>query len=280
MTPLSLAPRTRGTILRRIEAMSVVGLRRHWSLIPPDEAKRLRPRVARIGDGMMTMLETSEALRMNRVIGLGHRGRAREGMIDEIVAWYRAARLDRFSFHLSPGPQALKIRDWLKDRGFRQQVGHALLLRDCRQPVPRAPSQVRVVKATRSHGPAVVAILERCFGMPASRRKWALAAARASGYEHHLALVGNKPVGVGAWWAEGDLAWLGGGATLTPWRRHGVHGALIAARLRRAARSGCRWAWVETLAPTPGRPDGSRRNLLRLGFEPVCLKPIYVWQDR
>lgn len=280
MSPLTLAPRTRGTILRRIEAMSVRGLERHWELIPPEEAKRLRPRVAHIGDGFMTMLETSDALRMNRVMGLGHRGRAREGMIDEIVAWYREAGLERFSFHLSPGPQALEIRDWVRERGFRQHAGHALLLRDCRQPVPRVTSEVRVVKAARAHAPVVVGILQRCFGMPQSRRKWGLASARAAGYEHHLAIVGKKPVGVSAWWAEGDLAWLGGGATLTPWRRRGVHSALIAARLRRAARRGCRWAWVETLAPTPGRPDGSRRNLVRLGFEPICLKPIYVWQER
>ncbi len=102
----------------------------------------------------------------------------------------------------------------------------------------------------------------------------------APGYEHYLALEGTTPVAVGALRIERDLAWLGGAATLTPWRRRGAHGALIAARLRRAARRGCRWAWVETAAPVPGRPAGSWRNLLRHGFEEVCLKPIFLWRER
>ena len=279
MTPLTLAPRTRGVLLRRIESMSVRGMERHWRLIPPETARRLRPRVARVGDGIMTRLETSNALRMNRVIGLGHRGRARETMIDEIVEWYRTAGLERFSFHVSPGPQAIEIRDWLSRRGFKPQVGHALLLRDGRQPVPRVASAARVTRVGPAQASVVVDINERCFGSPASRRAWSLAAAKAPRYEHFVARVGKKPVGAGALQVAGDLAWLGGGATLTAWRKRGVHSALIAARLRRASQRGCRWVWVETLAPTPGRPDGSRRNLLRLGFEPVCLRPIYLWQE-
>jgi GNAT superfamily N-acetyltransferase len=75
---------------------------------------------------------------------------------------------------------------------------------------------------------------------------------------------------------EDGLAWLGGGAVRTPWRRRGIHQALILARLRRAARQGCRWAWVETAEPHTGRPDGSRRNLLRLGFEEIGTEPSYV----
>ncbi len=278
MNPLKLAPRS--SLLRRIEAMGVRSVERHWKLLPPDEARRLRPRVTRIGDAFLTLLETSDSLRMNRVKGLGHRGRAREAMVDEIVAWYRAAGVRRFSVLLGPGPQALRIAGWLQKRGFRRQGGLTLLLRDGRRPVPSVASPVRVVRAGPAQAPAVVGIHERCFGVPGSRRGWTLAAAAAPGPEHYLAWAATRPVGVGAVWVAGALAWLGGAATLTRWRRRGVHGALIAARLRRAARRGCRWAWAETLAPGPGRPDGSRRNLMRLGFEPVCLKPTFVWQER
>jgi hypothetical protein len=141
-------------------------------------------------------------------------------------------------------------------------------------------SNLRLVRAKREHGPLVAAIHERCFGLPASRKTWSLASVGAPGYEHYLAFAGTTPVAAGSLRIEGDLAWLGGGATLTCWRRRGAHGALIVARLRTAARRGCRWAWVETVAPVPGRPAGSRRNLLRLGFEEVCVKPIFVWCAR
>lgn len=267
-------------VLRRIEAMAIRRAERFWSRIPPAVAKRLRPRVTRVGDALLTLGAGSDALRTNRVIGLGHDGRARESMIDEIIAFYRDARLRRFSLMMSPGPQSDRIAAWLLARGFAPGGGHSLLVRDARKPVPVVRSAVRVARARRGDVDAILGIHERCFALPASRRDWSRAAFEDSGLEQYLAWVGATPVAVGALRMEDGLAWLGGGATLTPWRRRGAHAALIAARLRRAARRGCRWIWVETVMPVPGRPAGSRRNLLRGGFEEVCLKPLFVWRKR
>lgn len=265
-------------LLRKVEAMGVRATEAHWKLVPPDLAKRSR--VAHVGDGLLTVLEGSDSLRMNRVIGLGHRGRASETMIDEIVGRYRASKIQRFSLLLSPGPQAATLTRWLLRRRFTRKRGITLLVRECRKPVPRLSSKVRVVRAARGNHAAVVRIHEECFGMPASQRSWGLAAAAAPGNEHLLAYVGKTPVAVGTLRIDGDLAWLGGGATRPRWRRLGAHGALIVARLRRAARRGCRWSWVETMTPVRGRPDGSRRNMIRLGFEEVCVKPTFVWHAR
>ena len=81
------APRGTGgaRLLRQIEAMGVRATEQHWALIPPALAKRLRPRVGRVGDALLTSVATSDSLRMNRVIGLGSRGCATEAKIDEIV---------------------------------------------------------------------------------------------------------------------------------------------------------------------------------------------------
>ena len=183
----------------------------------------------------------------------------------------------RFSVLLGPGPQASAIGEWLLKRGFERHEGHMLMLRDARARVPGANAGCRVVRATPRHAPAIARILEETFGLPVSRRGWAMAAIEKRTYDYFVAMVGRTPVGVGAARVDGSLAWLGAGATLTRWRRHGVHAALIAARLRSAARRGCRWAWVETAMPVAGRAGGSRRNLLRLGFEEVCEKPSFVW---
>src|SRR5262249_29537146 len=213
-------------------------------------------------------LPKSDALRMNRVIGLGHRAAASEAMIDEIIERYRSARLRRFSFLLSAGPQSDAIATWLGERGFEPHGGYTLLIRDARLPVPpRVASRVRVARARREDRLMVVSIMEEVFGSPASRRSWSLASIGAPGYEHFLAHVGKSAVAAGTLQVEGDVAWLGGGATLTPWRRIGAHGALIAARLERAARLGCRWIWVQTNLPGRGHRDASRRNLVRLGFQ-------------
>jgi hypothetical protein len=268
------------SVMRRIEAMAIRGTERFWTRIPPALAKRLRPRVARVGDALLTLAAGSDALRMNRVIGFGHQGLARESMVDEIIACYRAARLRRFSLMMSAGPGTDRITAWLLARGFQRRGGHMLLVRDAREALPRVRSAVRVARAKRADADTIIAIHQRCFALPYSRREWSRAALEDSGLEQYLAWVGATPVAVGALRIDSDLAWLGGGATLTRWRRHGAHGALIAARLRRAARRDCRWVWVETAMPAPGRPDGSRRNLLRAGFVETCLKPIFVWSER
>jgi GNAT superfamily N-acetyltransferase len=268
------------TFLRRVEEISISRTEAHWALLPPELGRKLRPRVARLADSYLTLLETSDSLRMNRVIGLGHRGEATERTIDEIIAFYRAARLRRFSILLCPGPQLEAITRWLEARGFQPGAGHALLARDGARPVPRVPSSLRIARARREDAPAMVNILQRCFGVPESREAWSLAAAHSPRYEHFLAFHGIKPVAVGSLGVDDDLGWLGGAATLTPWRGRGAQRALIAARLRSAARQECRWAWVETAAEEPGRPNGSRRNMLAMGFEQVCVKPSWTWTLR
>src|SRR5262249_39019903 len=178
--------------------MSISGAEGHWALLPPRLGKKLRPRVAHIADAYATLLETSDSLRMNRVIGLGSRGEATEDSIDEIIAFFRAARLRRFSILLCPGPQFGAISGWLRARGFEPGAGQALRARDGGQPIPRAPSSLRITRARREDAPAMVSILQRCFGIPASREGWSLAAASSPRYQHFLAFHGTKPVAVGS----------------------------------------------------------------------------------
>jgi len=267
-------------LLAAIEAMGIRATEAFWAVIPPEVARRVRPHVERIGDGLLTLCANSDALRLNRVIGLGHRARASEELVDRIVERFRSHRLKRFSVMLSPGPQSAEIAQWLGERGFLRHAGYALLVRGTRRPVPVTRTDLRVAKAARRDAGTIVAIHEQCFGGTPSRKPWALAGAFLPGLEQYLARAGRVPVAVGTLRIEGELAWLGGGATLTPWRRHGAHAALIAARLRRAARARCRWVWVETSEPLPGRPAGSNRNLVRLGFEPACIKSAFVWHAR
>lgn len=266
--------------LRRVEAMSISGTEGHWALIPPQLAKKIRPRVAHIADAYATLLETSDSLRMNRVIGLGSLGQATERSIDEIIAFFRAARLRRFSILLCPGPQSEAITRWLRARGFQPGAGHALMARVGGEPIPRPPTSLRIVRARRDDAPTMVSILQRCFGIPASREAWSLAAASSPRYEHFLAYHGKQAVAVGSLRVEDDLGWLGGAATLTRWRGRGAQRGLIAVRLRSAARQECDWVWVETAVEEAGRPGGSRRNMLAMGFEQVCEKPSWIWTLR
>lgn len=268
-------------VLRRIQAMAHRGTERHWALIPPDLAKRMKPQVVHVGDAVLTIMTNSDALRINRVTGLGYRGAASEAMIDEIIDRYRSARVRRFSLMLGPVPQRETIERWLIARRFGRTPGNVLLVRDCAVPVAAVETELRVRRARGKQVEVAVDILSEAFSTPPSRRRWALAEARSGDYECFLAWAGEEPVATAGVRIERDIAWLGGAGTATQWRRHGAQSALIAARLERAASAGCAWAWSEAAEHVPGRPDGSRRNLTRLGFLQASIVPQYVcWVGR
>jgi len=271
---------TSASLFARIAAMEIRGRERHWSLMPPELARRLKPRVERVGDGLATLLPKSDSLQMNRVVGLGSRGSVSAATVGELVALYRSARLRRFSVELPAGPRARATEARLVAAGLRTHRSFSLLLRDLSHPIARAPAGVR---ATRARGAAlaeVVDIFRECFGGPVSRRAWALAAATRGRTESFIAWSGPSAMAVGSLLVEDRLGWFNGGATRPRWRHRGAHAALIVARLRRARGLGCRWAWSEASPPAPGRPSGSYRNLLRHGFEPVAEKRVLLWRER
>jgi hypothetical protein len=272
--------RVAAELLARIEDIGVEARARHWAAMPEELAKRLRARTRRFADGIGTLMERSDAIRVNRVVGLGHREALAPRILDDIIEFYVAGRLSRFGVELGPGPQFEEIARWLGQRGFARRSGYSLLVRDLRAPVNHSAGEVKAMRASRAKVEIAVDLAQRIFAVPLSRRNWSLAAARQGPTQHFVAFVGEQPAAIGAVLVVDDIAWLGGGGTLTRFRHRGAHAALIAARLRYAQRMGCRWAWSETIVPQPGRPQGSRRNLMRLGFEEVFVKPSFVWTDR
>jgi GNAT superfamily N-acetyltransferase len=73
-----------------------------------------------------------------------------------------------------------------------------------------------------------------------------------------------------------EHAWLGFGATLPAYRRHGAQNALLARRLGEAAARGARTAVTETGERLPDKPSDSYRNILRAGFHERYLRHNYL----
>jgi GNAT superfamily N-acetyltransferase len=115
---------------------------------------------------------------------------------------------------------------------------------------------------------------------PAERAEWALLSARAfdaagpslesvrlaeaSAAREDVTLliasVEDEDAAVGALWIDGDLGWMLGDATSEKMRGKGAQTALLAERMRLAARMGCELALAEA---RPG--SSSQRNMERLG---------------
>lgn len=83
----------------------------------------------------------------------------------------------------------------------------------------------------------------------------------AAGFDRYIAWRGTDPAGAAAFRAEAGVAQFCGAATMPDHRRKGVQSALLAHRMREAARLGCDVGVVTT---TPG--STSQANVQKAGF--------------
>jgi GNAT superfamily N-acetyltransferase len=80
-----------------------------------------------------------------------------------------------------------------------------------------------------------------------------------------LATIDGEHAGIGTLWLDSSTAFFSNGATVPRFRRRGVHGTLISARLNEAALAGAGIVYVDTTVSS-----AAERNLRRYGFRLVC----------
>jgi hypothetical protein len=271
MTPGEIAHIAESIELRKDEAF--------WGVRPVSAELENGSQLFKVGGALVTVAPGSVSLQRNRVLGLGVEEPAAGHMIDQVLDLYRAFKVKRFSFHRSPCPQFDLIGGWLANRAFEPHHCYSSLFRDTRA-LPRVESEFRVRRAGKADAARYASVFAALFTVPPGHLEWVAASIGAPGFNHYLAMAGERPVGIGMVYVEGDRAWMGQGGTLTPFRRRGGQAALIAARVRRAAELGAGWVTSVTLEPRRGRPSGSYRNLLKYGFREVYQRPIWMWDSR
>lgn len=93
----------------------------------------------------------------------------------------------------------------------------------------------------------------------------------AAGAERYSALVDGELAGGASFYSEAGVAYLAGAATAPAYRRRGVHGALLSARMAEAVARDCDVAYILT---QPG--STSQRNVWRRGFELLYSRAVLV----
>lgn len=267
-------------IARMAESVELAMNEAYWALLPAELAAKRKLACFRVAGAFVTVAPGSVALQRNRVLGLGLEEPATAETLDQIVDLFRASRVKRFGLHQGPLAQTEEITDGLRRRGFKLHHHYSKLVRDTSAPPAVSTGlEVRRVGKPEAEAFARAFIEGEIFAWPRDRTPWVRAAVGAPGFSHYLAFDGNKPVATALLYVKGDCGWTGWVGTLTAYRRRGVHAALIAARIKRAAQLGVKWIVCETMAPAPGRPGGSYRNQLRLGFKEAYQRPIWVWEQ-
>jgi hypothetical protein len=255
-----------------------VNLQRQMWLKVPSTLQSLKPHVYEVAGALVTMMEKSDALAVNRVLGLGINKPASQKVLDEIIALYDTAGLKRFCLYLSPGARPATVGRILKASGFTLIRNNIKLFRDVKVDVARDRA-IDVRRIGRDDAIDFARLVCKHFGWPENRISWLAGMVGVPGFDHFLAFEGDTPIATGMLYANGRVGVLGWAATETKFRRRGAHTALIAARIIRARELGLRWVSVETMEPVKGRPSGSFRNLVQCGFVSDAPTPCLLWQS-
>lgn len=241
----------------------------------PDTAAAFGMRCDQIGGADVLQMTQLDMPMFNRVLGLGVEEPATELELGRTIERYQSARIPRFFLEVSPTARPISLNDWIGERGLSLFNNWVKLTRDV-SPVPQAFTTARIVEVTPDRAADFGRVVQVVFGLPERLSDWAAGLVGRPGRRQFMALEHDKPVGVAALYFEGDWAEFGYAAVLPEARGRGIQAALIAARIRAARESGCRWISMETAEETLEKPSYSLRNARKMGFEVAYLRPNYL----
>ncbi len=246
-----------------------------YDAVDSDTAAAFGIRIERIADVDLLMMASADILMFNRVAGLGAETPATEALLDQAIDRYQAAGVPRFFIDVSPVARPIELTDWITGRGLPLHNNWVKLTRAV-EPVPHATTSARIAEIGAEHARDFGRIVQVVFGMPERLADWLNALVGRPRRRHFMAFERDKPVGTAALYIEGEWAELGYAAVLPEARGRGIQAALIAARVRAARESGCRWLSMETAEETLEKPGYSLRNARKMGFEVAYLRPNYL----
>jgi hypothetical protein len=260
-------------LARRVERTEMAVWADAVRAVTPDIFDRTGLRVVPVADGMAIVAPGIPNLLYNRALGFGLDAPIGERDLDAAIALFRPDQ--PFAIQPSPIARPAAIPEWLRARGFDSFFEWVIWVRNAESPTP-APADLRITIAQPEHAAVWTELVETIFAEGAELTPWLLALFGRERWTHYLSWDGDRPVGVGALYVDGEVGWLGWGGTLASHRGRGGQSALFARRIEDARAAGCRWLTVETADDLPDRPNPSYRNAERAGFQVLHRRPSFV----
>jgi hypothetical protein len=242
---------------------------------PPSLAESIGLETAEINHTLFLMARGVPQFQFNWLNGAGLNGDDGRS-IPEAVRRYRAADQRKFIIQVPPGPNAARCVRHARDTGL---VEHALAWAKFCRPTANAPgvnTQLAIREVDASEREVFAATAVTGFGMPAPMASWLTQLVGRPNWHVYMSFDGKEPAGAAALCVEGDMAWLGIGATKPAMRKRGSQSALLARRIADAAKFGAIYVTTETGVPQPGHPAPSYANILKAGFEVAYLRPNWT----
>lgn len=244
---------------------------------PEQLRRRLGLQVERRGG--MTAIRSSavDSLLLNRLF-VSPAGPVLREDLDALVQGFATSGIDRYLVHVPPPAHSEDIVRWLSACGLSAFRRHWVKFLRGIEPPARAFTDLDIRRAEARDSEAYAGILTHAFQISEAAIPLFAGVIGRKGWHVFVACDGDLPVASAALFVHGRVANLAGAATLPSHRRRGAQGALLAARLEAARAAGCDHVCAETGVRVEGEPNGSYRNMVRVGLRPVYLRRNYARQ--
>lgn len=216
-----------------------------------------------------------DVLAFNRILGLGVDRPATKGRLEHMVASYRSADIHRIFIPICPSARPQHLHDWLIRLGCHHHNNWIKLFRGV-EPIFDAASPFEIREIHRDRAVAFAHIVCAGFRYPDIVHPWIAALVGRPDWRIYGAFQGDTLAGGAAMHIRDGYAYFGFAATDPEYCRRGAQQALLARRIREAARSGCRLIVAETAETRPEQPSPSLRNCLRAGFNVGYVRPNFL----
>jgi len=211
---------------------------------------------------------------VNHTVGLGEDTAATDDVLDSIAAFYADLGI-RYYLCVTPSAQPGDIRKRLTARGFTRGYDWMKFTRSVDQ-APDASTALEVRLVDASGADDFGRVVAGAYGMPMDIAPTIAAVPTIQAWSCYVAYDNGEPAAAGALFVSGHLGWLGFAGTLPSHRRKGAQGAILAARVERAAELGVETLVTETGVTTDGRANNSYRNIVRGGFAEAYVRENYL----
>jgi len=214
---------------------------------------------------------------MNRVIGLGVFGAARQDDLARLAEGYQVAGIDRYLVHLAPQAQPGELGAWLEAAGYAPfRRDWAKFARKAQWLDAAGPASLAAVEIGPERAADFARIVTQVYGLPDPAAQLIAALPGRSSWICYLATDSGRPIASAAMFQRGRDAWLGLAATEPSARGLGAQSLLLARRISDAARLGATDVFTETGEEVEGEPQPSYRNILKVGFKRIYRRANFV----
>ncbi len=257
-------------LIRRSESIERAAWSDLYRRAPWRVRRRLGLQAVEIGQATLLSASRVDHLFLNRAIGVGS---------DELAAaldHFEGRNIGRFWIHMGSQLRYTELPKLLRKRGIAPYPRN--WMKFVRPASAAGPSkcELRIRPAEQDDAARVGQILASGFDLPEEASPLLAAGMGLDGWDYFVAEDERAVVAASAIYSRGDDGYLAFAATLPGARKQGCQRALMAARLERAERLGCRQVFTETGMPVKGEPNSSYRNLLRVGFDELHVRDNFA----